>query len=227
MMRLNPATHIVRLPFGPYMGVVSARRYPADPAHGPAKGIFISSVFDRATIAANGTLGMEIVEDLPSVDAIIIPFGGGAMTVGIVAAIEAMAKGRNVEIYAAEVETLAPLAAARKAGRPVDIPLNPSFVDGIGNTTVFPQIWEMVRDKVKDSLLVSVEDAARTLSLLALRSKLVVEGASAVAVAAAIKYRERFAGKTVACVLSGGSVNGAQLAAIFGGSVPGKPTSKL
>jgi threonine dehydratase len=227
VLRVNPAAKIVRLSFDKFMGVVQALRYPADPKDGPAVGHFISSVFDKATIAANGTIGLEILEELPSVDAIIVPFGGGAMTVGIALAVAAATKGRQVDVYAAEIETLAPLTAAREAGRPVQVELCPSFVDGIGNTTVFPPIWDAMHDKIADCLTVSVEEAARTVSLLALRTKLVVEGASAVSVAAAIKYRERFAGKSVACVLSGGSINGAQLAAIFGGSVPGKPGSKL
>ncbi|MDQ3950633.1 MAG: pyridoxal-phosphate dependent enzyme, partial [Gemmatimonadota bacterium] len=103
---------------------------------------FIHPVADAGVIAGNGTIGLEILEDLPDVDAVAVPYGGGGLSCGIAAAVRALRPG--VSVYAAEVATAAPLAASLRAGGPQsNAPYTPSFVDGIGSTGVLAEMWPL------------------------------------------------------------------------------------
>ena len=91
-------------------------------------------------MAGNGTIALEILEDLSDADAVVIPWGGGGLTCGIAAALRELRPA--CKIFTAEVATAAPLAASLAAGAPVEIDYQPSWVDGIGAKAVFPQMFE-------------------------------------------------------------------------------------
>lgn len=174
-------------------------------------GLFIHPVSAPAVIAGNGTIGLEILDDLPDVDAVVIPYGGGGLSAGIASAVRAIKP--DTRIYAAEVASAAPLSASLRAGEPVTIDYRPSFVDGIGGSGVLPEMWGMVRDLLDGSLVVSLDEARAAIRLLALRARVVAEGAGAASVAAALAGGAG-AGKVV-CVVSGGNIDLATLAGIL------------
>ena len=173
--------------------------------------MFIHPVSNRDVIAGNGTIGLEILDDLPGVDAVIIPYGGGGLSSGIASAIRA--RKPDTRIYAVEVETAAPLAASLAAGRPVEVEYQPSFVDGIGGKGVLPNMWELARGLLDGSLLVSLDEVRDAIRLLAERQRVIAEGAGAAAVAAALAGRA--GGGKVVCVVSGGNIDRQALAGIL------------
>jgi threonine dehydratase len=201
---------VVKVPFDEWWNVLVEHRYPG------LDGLFIHPVSDPAVIAGNGTIGLEILEDLPDVDAILVPYGGGGLSSGIAAAARALAPG--VRVFACEVETAAPLAAALAAGSPRAIEYMPSFVDGIGAKSLLAEMWPMVKELLAGSIVVQVAQAAAAVRLLAERNRVVAEGAGAVSVAAALTGRAG-PGK-VACVVSGGNLDSEKLAKILAGGVP-------
>jgi threonine dehydratase len=176
-------------------------------------GLHVHAFSDDAVMAGNGTIALEILEDLPDVDVIVAPYGGGGLSCGIASTIRALAP--SCKVFAAEVETAAPLAPSLEAGRPVKVDYTPSFVDGIGSPEVFPEMFELARELLDGALvaeLAEVEDAVR---LLAERARVVAEGAGATPVALA---RNGAAGSgKVVCVVSGGNIDASKLAEILGG----------
>ena len=174
------------------------RSYP-----GLEEATFVHAFDDDRVMAGNGTIGLEILEDLPDVDAVVIPFGGGGLAAGIATALRALKPG--TAIYAAEIATAAPLGAALAAGEIRQVDYTPSFVDGIGAVTVFPRMWELARQLLDGAIAVSVAQARDAVRLLAERQRVIVEGAAACAVAAALSGQAG-AGR-VACVVSGGNID--------------------
>jgi threonine dehydratase len=169
---------------------------------------------DDAVMAGNGTIGLEILEDLPDVDAIIIPYGGGGLSCGIASAVRALRP--RVKQYAAEVSTGAPLAASLAAGMPVEAPFTPSFVSGIGGPLVFAEMWSLASGLLDGSLVVGLPEVAEAIRLLCRHAHVVAEGAVAVAAALGGKIP---AGKVV-CIVSGGNIYPARLVQIMRGDVP-------
>jgi threonine dehydratase len=167
-------------------------------------------------MAGNGTIGLEILDDLPDADAIVIPFGGGGLSSGIASAVRA--RRSDVRIWAAEVETAAPLAASLAAGEARTIERQPSFVDGIGGKSVLDEMWPLVRRLLDGSLVVTLRQVADAIRLLIERNRVVAEGAGAAPVAAALAGQAG-SGKVV-CVVSGGNIDTAPLLAILGGGMP-------
>jgi threonine dehydratase len=179
-------------------------------------GRFIHPTSDPDVMAGNGTIGLEILDDLPDVDAVVVPYGGGGLSCGIASALRALRPG--VRIYACEVQTAAPLAASLAAGAPVSVTYTPSFVDGIGAPFVLPEMWPLARDLLDGSLVVALDDVAAAVRLLAERTRVVAEGAGAAPVAAAIAGR---AGRgRIVCVVSGGNIDATRLARILAGGLP-------
>jgi threonine dehydratase len=186
------------------------RSYP-----GMEERFFVHPFLDTEVMAGNGVIARELAEDLPAaVDAVLVPWGGGGLACGIAAGLRALRPGTRV--YAVEVEGAAPLAASLAAGEVVSIDYRPSFVDGIGSKTVFPEMLELARELLAGSLVVPVEAVAGAVRLLAERARVVAEGAGAAAVAAA----PLLDGAQVACVVSGGNIDSAKLAKILAGGVP-------
>ena len=165
-------------------------------------------------MAGNGTIGLEILEDLPGPDAVVIPYGGGGLTVGIASAIKALRP--ETKIFTAEPETGAALAAAMAAGRPVDVGYRASFVDGSGSRRVLDSMWPLVRPLVDGALAVTVAEVAAAVRLMAERARVIAEGAGALALAAALSGRAG-SGKVV-CVVSGGNIDLGKLAEILDGA---------
>lgn len=179
-------------------------------------GVFVHPVSDPAVMAGNGTIGLEILDDLPEVDKVLIPYGGGGLSCGIASALRA--RKPQVEIYACEVATAAPLAASWEAGRPVEIDYQATFVDGIGGKSVLPSMWPRARALLDGSLVVELEQIAAAIRQLAEGNKVIAEGAGAASVAAAANG---LAGEgTIVCVVSGGNLDPAKLVKILEGEMP-------
>jgi threonine dehydratase len=160
-------------------------------------------VADHAVMAGNGTIGLEIVEDLPDVSAVLVPFGGGGLVSGIATAVHALAP--NAAVYGCEVATSTPLTAALAAKAPVAVKRTPSFVDGIGGRGLLPEMWPIVRELVTGSLVAPVTEVAAAVRLLVERARVVAEGAGATPVACALAGGGGH-GKIV-CVVSGGNID--------------------
>jgi threonine dehydratase len=174
-------------------------------------GAFIHPVADRAVIAGNGTVGLEIVEDLPDVDAVLVPVGGGGLVSGIATAVRALAP--RAKVFGCEVATSTPLSAAFSAGRPVTVERTPSFVDGIGGRGVLPEMFTLLRALLDGALISSLDEVAAAVKLLVERARVVAEGAGATPVAAALAGRGG-PGKVV-CVVSGGNIDSAVLSELL------------
>ncbi len=177
-------------------------------------GLFVHPVQDPAVMAGNGTIGLEILEDLPDPDAVVIPYGGGGLTTGIASAVRALRPG--TKIITAEPDTAAAMAAARAAGHPADVDYRPSFVDGSGSRRVLDSMWPLVSPLVDDALAIPVAEVAAAVRTLAERVRVIAEGAGALAPAAALSGRAG-TGKIV-CVVSGGNINLGKLAEFLAGA---------
>jgi len=207
--RLGAQIHPV--PYDRWWRAIVERGYP------DLGGRFVHPVADPDVVVGNGTIGLEIVDDLPDVESVVVPFGGGGLSSGIAAALRARAPAAKV--YAAEVETAAPLAASLAAGKATEIDHQPSFVDGIGGKSVMPEMWPMVRELLANSLVVTLDQVADATRLLVSRAKTIAEGAGAASVAAALGGRAG-SGKVV-CVVSGGNLDVDRLRTILDGRTPG------
>ena len=167
------------------------------------QGHFVHPFDDDRFIAGNGTVGLEIVEDLPDADAIVAPLGGGGLLAGIAAAVAET--GSAAKVFAAEPETAAPLAASLSAGRPVYFDgWTASFVDGAGGKSVLESMWPLLRT-LTGSIVVPLDDAARAMRFAAERARVIAEGAAGCAIAAALSGRA--GGGKVVAVVSGGNID--------------------
>ena len=180
------------------------------------EGLFVHPVQDELVMAGNGTIGLELAEQLPEADTVLVPWGGGGLFTGIASALAALRPNANV--YAVEPATGAPLTAALAAGEPVPIDYTPSFVDGAGGRALLPAMWERARDLLAGSSAVSLDEAAAAVRLLAERARVVAEGAGALALAAAVSGR--VPGQRIVCIVSGGNIDSTRLAAILRGETP-------
>ncbi len=201
----------LKVPFDQWWQVMADGFHPAF-----ADRLFVHPFADQAVMAGNGTIGLEILEDLPDARAVVVPYGGGGLSTGVAAAVKALRP--EAKVFAAEVETAAPLAASLAGGRPTSVNYTPSFVDGIGGRTVFEVMWPLVSRILDGSLTVSVADTAAAVRLLAERNRVVAEGAGAASVAAAVAGLA-VTGRVVA-VVSGGNIDPATLAVILTGALP-------
>ncbi len=200
----------IRVSFDEWWRVILEHRYPG------VEGAFIHPVSDPRVIAGNGTIGLEILEDLPDVDAIVVPYGGGGLSSGIASAVRALRP--QTKLFACEVETAAPLAASLRAGAPREVDYTPSFVDGIGGKSVLEEMWPLVRELLDGSLVVTLEEVAAAIRLLAQHGRVIAEGAGAASVAAALAGGA--GGGKIACVVSGGNIDAGKLATILEGRMP-------
>jgi threonine dehydratase len=171
---------------------------------------------DDAFISGNGTIALEIVEDLPDVDAVIAPIGGGGLLSGIGCAMRALRP--STRVYAAEPATAAPLSASLAAGKPMRFEgWTASFVDGAGGRSVLPSMWPLLSQWVDASIVVSLEEAARAMTQTAERCHVIAEGAAACAIAAANSAQVREAGhRRIVAVVSGGNIDLSRFASLVG-----------
>jgi threonine dehydratase len=199
---------VLKLPYDDWWQVIVNSRVDG------VEGLFVHPVQDPGVMAGNGTIGLEILEDLPDPDAIVIPYGGGGLTSGIASAVKALRPATR--IVTAEPQGGAALAAALEAGHPVDVEYHPSFVDGSGSRRVLDSMWPLVSGLVDQALAIPVHDVAAAVRTLAERVRVIAEGAGALAPAAALSGRAG-TGKVV-CIVSGGNINLSKLAEILTGA---------
>jgi threonine dehydratase len=201
---------VVKIPFDAWFQILATHEYPG------IEGRFIHPVSDSAVIAGNGTIGLEILEELPDVEAIVVLYGGGGLSCGIATAVRALAPA--VRVYGCEVATAAPLAASFAAGHPARVTYQASFVDGIGSPFVLEDMWPLARRLLAGSLVSTLEEVAAAVRLLVERNRVVAEGAGAASVAAALAGRA--GASRVVCVVSGGNLDPRKLATILEGRTP-------
>jgi threonine dehydratase len=200
---------IVKVPYERWWQAILESRYDG------IEGLFVHPVQDPPVMAGNGTIGLELAEQLPAADAVLVPWGGGGLFTGIASALAALSPATR--LYAVEPETGAPLAAAL-AGSTEPIDFRPSFVDGAGGKSLLPAMWERARPLLAGSYVVSPDETAAAVRLLAERARVVAEGAGALAVAAALKHGA--AGERIVCVVSGGNIDSGRLVEILAGRTP-------
>jgi threonine dehydratase len=202
---------VVKVPFERWWQAIEEHRFEG------VEGLFVHPVENDYVMAGNGTIGLEILEDLPAADAVVIPWGGGGLTTGIASAVKQIRP--ETRIYAVEPETAAPLTATLAgAGEPVAVEYAASFVDGAGSRALLPRMWERARPLLDGAQAVPLADAAAAVRLLAERVRVIAEGAGALAVAAALSG-EFGSGKIVA-VVSGGNIDLSTLTRILAGETP-------
>jgi threonine dehydratase len=176
------------------------------------RGYFVHPFDDDRFIAGNATCGLEILEDLPGVDTIIAPLGGGGLLGGIFSAVRELKPATRV--YAAEPETAAPLSVSLAAGKPIYFDgWQASFVDGAGGKSVIPTMWPLL-SQLAGSIVVSLDEVARAMKLTAERVRVIAEGAAGCAVAAAISGRAGTG--TIVAVVSGGNIDLSKFATVVG-----------
>jgi threonine dehydratase len=196
---------IIKVPFEAWWRTFEERSFPGVDA------VFIHAFDDPDVMAGNGVIGLELMEDLPDLDAVVVPWGGGGLACGIAAVVKALKP--SIRVYAAECETGAPLSASLAAGKPVVVDYRPSFVDGIASKTVFPGMLELAKSLIDDVFVMTLEEAADAIRLVAERNRLILEGAAACAVAAATSGRAG-SGK-IAAIASGGNIDSVKFCEIL------------
>jgi threonine dehydratase len=212
---------LIPVPYERWWRVLVERRYDALDGH------FVHPVSDPAVIAGNATIGIEILEDLPGVASVLVPYGGGGLSSGIASALRAT--GSSARAFACEVETAAPLAASLAARAPSAIEHRASFVDGIGGRSVLEEMWPLASSLLAGTCVVTLDEICEAIRALVSRARVVAEGAGAASVAAALAGREaKGAGGAsvplpdgpMVCVVSGGNLDPAKLATVLEGRVP-------
>jgi threonine dehydratase len=201
---------VIKVPFEEWWQAMEEARYEG------AEGLFVHPVYDSRVMAGNGTIGLELVDDLEGFDTVLIPWGGGGLTVGIASAVKALRP--EVKILPVEPETGAPLGPSLAAGSPQSIDYQPSFVDGSGSRAILPKMWDAAQGLLDGSEVATLEETAGAVRLLAERARIVAEGAGALAAAVALSGR---AGDgRIVCIVSGGNIDADTLATILSGGVP-------
>jgi threonine dehydratase len=185
---------VIKAPFDQWWKAFETRSFPGVDA------TFIHAFDDPNVMAGNGTIALEILEDLPDVEAVIVPWGGGGLACGIASVMKALRP--QTQVYAAEAATAAPLKASLQAGTPQVVDYQPSFVDGIGSKTVFPGMLAEAQQLLDGSIVSTLEEITAALKLTAERNRVIAEGAAACAIAGAFKTK----GKVVA-IVSGGNID--------------------
>lgn len=201
---------VIKVPWERWWQAMEEGSYPG------VDGLFVHPVMDDAVMAGNGTIGLELVEQLDDIDTVLIPWGGGGLTTGIASALAALSP--RTKVFACEPETGAPLAASLAAGEPVGVSYTPSFVDGAGSKALLPPMWERARPLLAGAITLSLDETAAAVRLLVERARVVAEGAGALATAAAVSGRAG-TGRIV-CIVSGGNIDAARLSGILEGRTP-------
>ena len=206
---------IVRVPWERWWAAVDAGA-PKEAAE-DVEGFYVHPVRDPGVMAGNGTIGLELAEQLEGIDTVLIPWGGGGLTTGVASALRAVSP--DTQVLGCEPETGAPVAGAiENGGEPIAVPFTPSFVDGAGSGSLLPDMWERARDLISGSLVVSLEATVAAVRLLLERERIVAEGAAAMPVAAALAG---WGGEgRVVCIVSGGNIDPSRLAEIIAGRIP-------
>ena len=189
---------VVDASFDECWGAFSTRSHPA------MQGAFVHPFEDDAFIAGNASCGLEILEDLPDVDAVVVAFGGGGLSCGIATVMRERAP--HVKVFAAEPETGAPLARSFAMGSAQSFPeWQASFVDGCGGKSVLPRMWSLAHHLLAGGIVASLDECRQAMRIVAERNRVIAEGAGACAVAAGLSGKAG-TGKVVS-VVSGGNID--------------------
>ncbi len=172
---------------------------------------FVHPWIERDVIVGHGTLGLEILEELPDVDSVFVPVGGGGLLAGVASALRAKRPG--VRIVAVEPEGCPSFHAARAAGRPVGVACS-TICDGVAVPYVTQELFPLLLESSDASVLVAEADVRAAVRRLATRDRIVAEPSGALALAAALATPPSERGRTVA-LITGGSIDAAKLAAIL------------
>jgi threonine dehydratase len=201
---------IISVPFDVWWATLGTRSYEG------VEGVFVHPFDDEGVMEGDATIGLEILEDLPDVDAILVPWGGGGLSTSIASAVRAVKP--ECRVFAVEVDGAAPLKASLDAGKPVEVDYRPSFVDGIGSKTVFPNMLRLAQELLAGSLVTTADGTARAVRVLMERNHVVAEGAGAASVAVALSGEVN--AERIACVVSGGNIDAHKLTKILEGETP-------
>ncbi len=199
--------HVIKVPYERWWQAIEESRFEG------AEGLFVHPVQDELVMAGNGTIGLELLEDLPDVDTVLIPYGGGGLTTGIASAVKQLRP--EAKVFAVEPETAAAVGAALAAGEPIDVEYTPSFVDGAGARAVLPGMWPFVREVIDGGHVATLAETREAIRLIAERARVIAEGAGALAAAVALSGRA--GGGKIACIVSGGNIDASTLAGILTG----------
>jgi threonine dehydratase len=202
---------VIQVPHEEWWDVLVRGRYDG------AAGMFVHPVADDRVMAGNGTIGLELLEQLDGFDTVVVPYGGGGLVSGIASAVKP--ERPEVRFFAAEPATAAPVAATFAAGgAPTAVDYLPSFVDGAGSRELIPRVWAHASQVLEGGLAPSLREVADAVRVLAERARVVAEGAGALSVAAALSGGT--GGERIVCIVSGGNVDLAVLARILAGETP-------
>jgi threonine dehydratase len=179
--------------------------------------MFIHPVDNDRVMAGNGTIGLELLEQLADFDTVAVPYGGGGLLTGIASAVKQARP--DVRFFSVEPETGAPAAATMRAGSPTAVEYTPSFVDGSGSRELIPRVWEQASKLLDGAVAMPLPAVAEAVRLIAERTRVIAEGAGALATAAALGGHLDGAKKAV-CIVSGGNIDPAVLSRILIGEQP-------
>jgi threonine dehydratase len=167
---------------------------------------YIDGYDDPAIIAGQGTMGLEIIEQIPNLDAVVIPVGGAGLLAGVSLAIKTLRP--NVKIVAVEAENVASFSAALEAGKPTKITIHPTLADGLAIPQVGTNAFQIARSRVDLVITVTEEEIALAILRLVELEKSVVEGAAATPLAACMSGKlKQLAGKRVVLLICGGNID--------------------
>ncbi len=202
------AQRSLKRPFDACWEALERREFPG------VKGTFVHPFDDADFIAGNGSIGLEIAEDLPNVEVVVAALGGGGLLTGIASAIKA--RHPNVRVYGAEPETAAPGSLSFARGKASTFEgWQATFVDGAGGKSVFPRMWERMKDVVDGCVVVTLDETKRAMKTVAEKARVIAEGAGALPVAAALSGRVQANGPIVT-VISGGNIDLATFCELVG-----------
>ena len=202
---------VIRVPYEEWWQVLVTGQYEG------VDGLFIHPVDNERVMAGNGTIGLELLEQLDGFDTVAVPYGGGGLLTGIASAVKQARP--DVKFFAVEPETGAPATATMRAGAPTAVEYTPSFVDGSGSRELIPRVWEQASQLLDGAVAMPIPAVAEAVRLIAERSRVIAEGAGALAVAAALGGHLDGA-KKVVCIVSGGNIDPAVLSRILIGEQP-------
>ncbi len=201
---------VVKVPYERWWEIMLTSRFDE------AEGFFVHPVQNERVMAGNGTIGLELAEDLPDADTVLVPWGGGGLFTGIASALAAVRP--ETRVYAVQPDTGAAVTAALETGEPRETHFQPSFVDGAGAKVVLPEMWERARPLLAGAHTVTLDETADAVRLLVERASVIAEGAGALAVAAAVSGN--VPGRKIVCILSGGNIDADRLGTILAGGTP-------
>ncbi len=200
------------LPFADWWHIICEHQLPAE------KGFYVDAVCNPAAMPGNATIGLEILRDLPDVDTIIVPFGGGGVSCGIASAVRELKP--ETRIFAAESEVSTPFSSALEAGQVVPVECKPSFISGIGALSMLPEMWPLARRILDGSIVSPLAKVADAVRIMFECNRVVAEGAGATSLAAALSME---ADGPIVCVITGGNIDKAHMVTILEGGIPGSP----